>query len=126
MNQNEVDLRDALTKAFLLGQVYWQQADSEYESQWKKADVTREKYNALLEETAAKYRSSPSSRIRLADNEDALHGWILDRKQVVDIASKAAGMNRVNSTEAEAIVCALIDLGYLEQPEKLLKTGENS
>jgi cell surface protein SprA len=34
--------------------------------------------------------------------------------------------NRVNSTEAEAIVCALIDLGYLEQPEKLLKTGENS
>jgi hypothetical protein len=57
-------------------------------------------------------------KIRLADHEDASHGWILDRRQVVDIASKAAGMSLVNSAEAEAVICALIDLGYLEQPER--------
>lgn len=55
MNQDEIYIRGALTKAFLLGQVYWQQADSEYESQWKKADITREKYNELLEEAAAEF-----------------------------------------------------------------------
>jgi type VI protein secretion system component VasF len=118
MNQNEVDIRDALTKAFLLGQVYWQQAFSEHTTQWKKADVTREKYNALLEETAAKYRLSPSPRIRSADNEDASHGWTLDRRQLVDITLKATGMSDVSCIDAEAVVCALIDLGYLEQPEK--------
>jgi hypothetical protein len=120
MSQNEVDIRDALTKAFLLGQVYWQQADSEHTSQWKKADVTREKYNALLEETAAKYRSSPSSRIRLASSRDYAEGWTLDHDQIASIMAKAADMseNVDDDVVAEAIVCALIDLGYLEQPEK--------
>lgn len=120
MNQNEVDLRDAFTKAFLLGQVYWQQADSEYPKQWKKADITQEEYNVLLEETAAKYRSSPSSRIRLASGRDYAEGWTLDHDQIVSIMAKAADMsdNVDDDVVAEAIVCALIDLGYLEQPEK--------
>jgi hypothetical protein len=44
-------LKEAFRKAFMLGQVYWQQADSDYASQWKKADATRLEFEALLEET---------------------------------------------------------------------------
>ena len=43
----------ALREAYNLGQRYWQQADSEYISQHKKADDTRAKFLALAEETCA-------------------------------------------------------------------------
>lgn len=43
----------ALTRAWSLGQIYWQQADSEYASQWKKSDETQAKFNQLVEETRA-------------------------------------------------------------------------
>ena len=43
----------ALREAYYLGQRYWQQADSEYISQHKKADDTRAKFLALVEETCA-------------------------------------------------------------------------
>ena len=43
----------ALREAYKLGQRYWQQADSEYISQHKKADDTRSKFLALVEETCA-------------------------------------------------------------------------
>ena len=43
----------ALREAYSLGQRYWQQADSEYISQHKKADDTRAKFLALVEETCA-------------------------------------------------------------------------
>jgi hypothetical protein len=49
------DLADAVSiamqKAWQLGQTYWQQADSEFVTQHKKADATYEKFNALVEET---------------------------------------------------------------------------
>ncbi len=51
---NREDLADivskAMRKAFQLGQRYWQQADSEYMSQWKKADETQEKFETLVDE----------------------------------------------------------------------------
>ncbi len=51
------DLQDtvskALRRAWQLGQTYWQQADSEYTSQHRKADETRGKFDALVEETRA-------------------------------------------------------------------------
>lgn len=51
------DLQDvvskAMRKAFQLGQVYWQQADSEYFSQNKKCDETQAKFEALVEEVRA-------------------------------------------------------------------------
>lgn len=54
--QNE-DLQDlvskALRRAWQLGQTYWQQADSEYFSQHKKADVTQARFDELIEETRA-------------------------------------------------------------------------
>lgn len=47
---NKQSLRDALRKAFNMGQTYWQQADSEYTKDWKKADITAEKFRVFVEE----------------------------------------------------------------------------
>lgn len=41
----------ALHTAWRFGQTYWQQADSESYSQWKKADETQAKFYALVYET---------------------------------------------------------------------------
>lgn len=50
----DVDVvRTALKRAFNLGQTYWQQADSEFSSHWKKADTTREQFAQLVEDTCA-------------------------------------------------------------------------
>jgi predicted nuclease with TOPRIM domain len=43
----------ALRKAWQLGQTYWQQADSEYTSQWRKADVTQASFQQLIDDTRA-------------------------------------------------------------------------
>jgi hypothetical protein len=47
------EIRAALRLAYNLGQTYWQQADSEYTSQWKKADATSAKFRQLVEDTVA-------------------------------------------------------------------------
>ena len=44
-------LQQALERAFYLGQLYWQQADSEFSSHWKKADKTEAKFKQLIEST---------------------------------------------------------------------------
>ena len=49
--KQEAALRLALKRAFNLGQTYWQQSDSKYTSQWKKADVTLASFNWLVEDT---------------------------------------------------------------------------
>jgi hypothetical protein len=49
----DAQLRKSLSQAWNLGQTYWQQADSEYASQNRKSDGTRDKYLALVEETCA-------------------------------------------------------------------------
>jgi hypothetical protein len=48
---NEETLKLAMRKAFNLGATYWQQADSEYSSEWKKADETKARLDQLVEET---------------------------------------------------------------------------
>ena len=51
---NNEDLQDLVTKAmrrsWLLGQTYWQQADSERYSQNKKSIETQEKFESLVDE----------------------------------------------------------------------------
>ena len=37
-------------KAWSLGQTYWQQADSEYQSQWKKTDETQAKFQQVVDD----------------------------------------------------------------------------
>ena len=54
----EDELKLALHKAFDLGSKYWQQADSEYSSQWKKADATRAQLDQLIEDNAKQARSA--------------------------------------------------------------------
>lgn len=46
-------LTQLLNRAWNLGQTYWQQADSEYASQNRKSDETRNKYLALIKEACA-------------------------------------------------------------------------
>jgi len=46
-------LRAALKRAYNLGQIYWQQADSEYISQQDKSDITAETFRKLVEDTVA-------------------------------------------------------------------------
>ena len=50
----------ALRRAWQLGQTYWQQADSEYQSHWKKADATQATFNQLVEDTRAAILTSNS------------------------------------------------------------------
>jgi hypothetical protein len=53
----EDDLQDlvskAMRKAWQLGQTYWQQSDSNYESQWKKSSETHAKFDQLVDDTRA-------------------------------------------------------------------------
>jgi hypothetical protein len=51
MTKDEVT--KALRQAYNLGQIYWQQADSEYVSQHRKADLTEAKFKELVEATMA-------------------------------------------------------------------------
>ena len=49
------ELRAALQRAYRLGQNYWAQADSEYPSHWKKADVTQATFEQFVENTLAAF-----------------------------------------------------------------------
>lgn len=45
---SESVIQDALAKAFYLGQLYWEYADSEFVSYNKKADATKGKFDELV------------------------------------------------------------------------------
>lgn len=51
MSKKDEALKLALKKAFDLGQRYWQQANSDFTSQWRKSDVTLASFNQLVEDT---------------------------------------------------------------------------
>jgi hypothetical protein len=52
-------LKKAFKQAFQLGQDYWYQADHEYESQNKKSDVTRAKFEQLMEDAIKEALAQP-------------------------------------------------------------------
>jgi hypothetical protein len=56
-------VQQALTKAYRLGQVYWQQADSEYSSQHRKSTETAEKFKLLCRETDEALRAAMSESL---------------------------------------------------------------
>lgn len=59
MDEDKIDMvSKALRKAWQLGQTYWQQADSDYSSQHKKADETQAKFQQLVDETRAAMRDA--------------------------------------------------------------------
>ena len=47
------DVRKALDRAFIMGQNYWADADSESFTANKRSDVTRQKFNTLRDEVCA-------------------------------------------------------------------------
>jgi hypothetical protein len=57
----------ALHRAYILGQTYWQQADSESYRQNKKADETKQCFATLVEETRALVLAKDSVRGPLSD-----------------------------------------------------------
>ena len=61
-------LKKAFKQAFQLGQDYWYQADYEYESQNKKSDVTRAKFEQLMED-AIKEALAHRTWVGLTDEE---------------------------------------------------------
>jgi hypothetical protein len=66
---NIIELRKALKRAFHLGQTYWQQADSDYASQWKKADQTRAQFDALVEDACVQLAAPQPKAEPLTDEE---------------------------------------------------------
>src|SRR5690242_10700430 len=78
--ETDTELAQALRKAFALGQTYWQQADSEYTSQHRKADVTRAKFDALVAETIAAHdsRAQPASVADDVARDAARYRWLRD------------------------------------------------
>lgn len=58
------EIRAALRLAFNLGQTYWQQANSDYTSQWKKADVTHAKFRQLVEDTVSSFEENATPKER--------------------------------------------------------------
>lgn len=77
------DVVDAVSKAmhraWSLGQLYFQQADSESWSQNKKSDETQGKFIALVDETRAAIESLTSRKVDVPDGykptNDEVHAW---------------------------------------------------
>ena len=62
----------ALREAYNLGMMYWQQADSDYISQHKKADDTRAKFLALVEETCAALAAGRATAAKAVVQDDLI------------------------------------------------------
>lgn len=86
---------DALRRAFYLGQLYWQQADSESYSQNAKSYETQTKFEQLLAEL------SPEQKTTLAEARQLLHTasirlsrWMGPdedpRKQIIDFLERTS------------------------------------
>ena len=64
----------ALRRAWLLGQTYWQQADSEYRSVWEKSDATLDAFDQLVADTKAAILTSNSGAQPASSFADAYQG----------------------------------------------------
>ena len=112
-------LRLALKQAYNLGQIYWQQADSEYMSQHRKADLTEAKFKELLETTVAALEAKDEP-MEFFDWYDNAHWGNEDFKEGCHRAWNAAikytaKPNQEAKDEPVAWMCAdesLINKGY--------------
>ena len=118
----------AMREAYNLGQRYWQQADSEYISQHKKADDTRAKFLALVEETCAALAAGQATAAPAVVQDDLITLrkpttsaellWLLKLAHLVisDVdktleetfapAQPAAEVSRFGSPELQAMITA--------------------
>ncbi len=64
ISDDALDVVDkALVRAWNLGQTYWQQANSEYVSLWKRSDATYESYQRLRDDTRAALTTQGESHV---------------------------------------------------------------
>jgi len=96
------DVTKALRQAYNLGQIYWQQADSEYMSQHKKADQTEAKFQELLETTSAALEAKDEPA-----NDELL--------RLRDLLGKANALARIRANEIESLKASLYGLYELEK-----------
>lgn len=76
-------LKEALRQAWNLGQTYWAQADSDLPKQWRKADVTQEQFNKLIEETLAQPEQDPMIAAMSHVADEYAHRLALDLECVL-------------------------------------------
>jgi hypothetical protein len=72
----------ALKRAFNLGQIYWQQADSESYSQNRKSDETQQRFTALVGEISSMLTASQ-------EHEESLQGKALVPVELLRVALDA-------------------------------------
>ena len=110
--QIEEVVRTAMRRAYNLGQTYWQQADSEYTSQHKKADVTAGRFIELIDETCASVGSAIASQApRKALSDSAIIGIASDLPRggwhtcgdIVKFARKIEAASGPNAALVEAL-----------------------
>jgi hypothetical protein len=87
-------VRTAMRRAYSLGQTYWQQADSEYTSQNKKADVTAGRFIELIDDTCAKVESSVAAPVQAEQAQAEPAFWYdarakLEKMDLIDGAHQA-------------------------------------
>jgi len=58
-----LDIKKVLNQAFNLGQIYWQQVDSDSFIQYKKADVTMAKFKELVSQCENELKEKEIPRI---------------------------------------------------------------
>ena len=75
-------LRTALKQAYNLGQIYWQQADSEYMSQHRKADLTEAKFKELVEATVAALEAKDEPVAWMFQHEETGRTMCVDAQQL--------------------------------------------
>ena len=89
----------ALRRAWQLGQTYWQQADSEYRSHWKKADATQNEFDRLEEDTRAAILTANSIAQPAPSFADAYQGAMEDVAIWKKRALEAEDLNRKFAAE---------------------------
>jgi hypothetical protein len=88
----EAVLRKAMARAFVLGQDWWAQADSESFRQNKKADITRARFDALVNETVAALSTpQPPPEAGSVDTRDVGKRSIYDQMVLTKRCAELAG-----------------------------------
>ena len=100
-DQRDIDargtaLKDAMRRAFNLGQTYWQQADSEYVSQNKKAEGTLAKYEELVEATLG-VLARPAPEALGAAKEELSDEHIMQAMESAGVKFQAVWQARFNA-----------------------------